>query len=209
MVIFQIEISEMRIFEPKYQVSNMDLHVYKAALRDLVFNTEESLKNIQLGSILRSLRVLVMTTFEERPETPLIPQQLLLNTMAQLEVELMAKNGLSVGKLLHILHPVVNHEVVMALGFNNAVWALARRTESLRKEGALELSVSLPKPVLLRPRVAPTRTLFRFLPQNLERNADWWKNLDWYRRFSESKPNGTPRVGKNGALSFGEKISFE
>ena len=145
----------MRIFDPKYQMSNMDLHVYKAALRDLVFNTEESLKNIKLGSILRSLRILVMTTFEEQPATPLIPQQLLLNTMAQLEVELMTKKGLSVGKLLHILHPVVNHEVVMALGFNNAVWALARRTESLRKEGALEIKVSLPKPLFVKESICP------------------------------------------------------
>ena len=145
-IVFQIVVTGMRIFDPKYQMSNMDLSMYKAALRDLIFNTEENLKNVDLGSILRALRVLILNTVKGRPETPLICTQLLLDTMAQLEVELMTKKGLTVGTMLHILHPLVNHEVVMAIGFNNAVWALASKAEKLRKEGTLEQRVSWEQP---------------------------------------------------------------
>ena len=132
----------MRIFNSKYQMSNMNLVMYKTALRELIFNTEENLLKVDLGSILRSLRVLVMSRVEEHPTTPLIPERLLLYTMAQLEVELMTTDGLSLGKLMHILHPVLNHEVVMALGFNNALWGLSNRIEKLRKEGSLSTKVS-------------------------------------------------------------------
>ena len=194
----------MRIFNPKYQMSNMDLSMYKAALRDLIFNAEENLKNVDLGSILRALRVLILNTVENRPETPLISPRLLLDTMAQLEVELMSKKGLTIGTMLHVLHPLVNHEVVMAIGFNNAAWALASKTEKLRKEGALEQRVSLPRrqwSVL----TFVFRSLFRFV----DKNTGWWRNWDWYRKYSDGKSKKMRPVVNNGSSSTGATPSSE
>ena len=132
----------MRLFDCRYMSSGMNVSAFKAALKDLILDTEENLTCVQLGSILRSLRVLIVMSYEEKEETPLIPRNLLFDTIARLEVELMTRQGLHIQTMLHILQPVLNHEVSLALGFNNALFCLKNRVERLRAKGELDYHVS-------------------------------------------------------------------